>query len=301
LTNHKSNIDTVVILAAGRGARFGGSKQFARFGKHQKTLMEYNLYHAFDTGFNHVVFITQKNLYQQLNQQVINHLPKSIKAEVIFQDNHKLPNRCSVDKKRQKPLGTAHALWCAKALLSSPFVVINADDYYGRQAFKLAKNTMSFESACMIAYKVEQTLSQHGGVNRGICQLSATGYLSKLAEITNITLNDYQQLIGMNEQAQEVTLQPNELVSMNFWCFNPSIFNAIESELIKTFSQSSSPDIECYLPNAAIHMTECSQHPIKVLTSQDMWFGVTYAADSHSVDVKINALINAGMFSSINN
>lgn len=293
---------TLVILAAGRGSRFGGAKQFALFGDYQKTLMEYNICHAIDAGIGNIVFITQPCHEQQLLAQVISHLPSSVTAKIVFQDNDNLPSGCVINPQRTKPLGTAHALWCARHLLDEHFIVINADDYYGQDAFALIQQHPLPDFANMVGYVIEKTLSEHGGVNRGLCQLSETDHLISIKELSNIHLQRNGQLVGENDEGLTESIPANSLISMNFWCFNQHIFTSIEALLISTFNANNTNIIdeqECYLPDAAMKMINGRQAKIKVLTSLNQWFGVTYAADSSWVDTQISHLIDKDIFSSI--
>ncbi len=302
-----TQLKTLVILAAGNGSRFGGAKQFACFGAQAKTLMEYNLVHAVAAGFNHVVFITQAQQKLQLEQKVIARLPKSLKVDIAIQTLSALPEKCTISTARKKPLGTAHALWCAKDFIKNHFVVINADDYYGEKAFNLLTQ---HHAACaksqlpryaMVAYLVQKTLSNHGGVNRGLCEYNQNMQLTQVTEIENIhTKNSHNNFIISGHDSnknQSINLSENSLVSMNLWAFDTSIFSAIEQELIKTLTAISHEKIECYLPNVV--MSQLNQHQISVdiLTSDDDWFGVTYADDSAWVNSKIDQLFPSSISS----
>ncbi len=297
-----NQLNTLVILAAGNGSRFGGTKQFACFGKKQLTLMEYNIHHAMDAGFNHVIFITQASQKAQLKQEVIARLPKSLNVEIVIQSFDILPKNCHVPSTRTKPLGTAHALWCAKDNISENFVVINADDYYGQQAFSMLKQQQTSRPISdvahytMVAYLMQNTLSDHGSVNRGLCEYNSKMQLQKVTEIENIQ----QSIVAGNAiisgeistTKQTISIADNALVSMNFWAFNPKIFSAIEQKLSNTFTDSADKKIECYLPDIVMYQLEEKQVKVDVLKSEDNWFGVTYAADSLSVDSQIDRIFS---------
>lgn len=293
------SVRTLVILAAGRGTRFGGPKQFTQFGHYKKTLMEYNICHAIDNGYTNVVIIIQKQHESQLTTQVIDSLPKQIKVSIVFQNNDDLPDSCSLNDERTKPLGTAHALWCARHKITDHFVVINADDYYGPKAFELTKTNGLPTPAYMVGYYVEQTLSKNGGVNRGLCQLSPDSTLLKIEEVYNIHKTG-KLITGKNINDRVVKFNSSNVISMNFWCFNTSIFSVIEQLLIQAYSPDKVDiDCECYLPDAAMQLLSSEQSEIRVLTSHDRWFGVTYAADSSLVESEISNLIDKGLFSSL--
>lgn len=298
-----TQLKTIVILAAGNGTRFGGAKQFACFGTQAKTLMEYNLIHALAAGFNHVVFITQAQQKQLLEQEVISRLPKSLTVDIAIQALTSLPEKCSIPTTRTKPLGTAHALWCAKEFINNPFVVINADDYYGKKAFSLLQQHQAIDAKsqlpqyAMVAYLVQKTLSQHGGVNRGLCKFNQEMQLTKITEIENIHIKSgHNNLVISGQDSiknQSIDLPENSLVSMNLWAFDSSIFSAIEQELIKTLTATSTENIECYLPNVVMSQLNQQQVSVNVLTSDDDWFGVTYAADATWVNHKIDQLFSS--------
>ena len=294
---------SLVILAAGRGSRFGGAKQFHPFGQLNKTLMSYNICHAIDNGCRHVVFITQANHKDQLIEKVITHLPENIKYSIVFQDNSDLPSECKIASTREKPLGTAHALWCARQVIPGNFCVINADDYYGKQAFKLVSTINNNSSSAMVAYQLKKTLSEFGGVNRGICQLSNNNELLALTECENIR-QEGKNIYGETLHNPKQSLTENTLVSMNFWYFDQQIFAILHQLLLNTFSaaqfeQTQSNEKECYLPDAIALLKTLGAKPTKVLTSHDEWFGVTYAADSENVNSKLSELTDKGWFESL--
>ncbi len=297
-----NQLNTLVILAAGNGSRFGGAKQFACFGKKQLTLMEYNIHHAMDAGFNHVIFITQASQKAQLKQEVIARLPKSLNVEIVIQSFDILPKNCHVPSTRTKPLGTAHALWCAKDNISENFVVINADDYYGQQAFSMLKQqqisrpTSDVAHYTMVAYLMQNTLSEHGSVNRGLCEYNNKMQLQKVTEIESIQQSIFagNAIISgeISTTKQAISITDNALVSMNFWAFNPKIFSAIEQKLSNTFTVSTDKKTECYLPDIVMYQLEKKQVKVDVLQSEDNWFGITYAADSLSVDSQIDRIFS---------
>ena len=304
-----SKVETLVILAAGRGSRFGGVKQFHPFGRLKKTLMECNICHAIENGFNKIVFITQQAYQAELKEKVINHLPDSIEYEIVFQQFTDLPQGCSLAKSREKPLGTAHALWCARDAIAGHFVVINADDYYGRQAFKLITTEAENYLSAIVAYQLKQTLSENGGVNRGICQLSENIELLELTECEDIQRVG-NKISGKISNVIDKDINEDTLVSMNFWYFAPQIFPLLKQLLLNTFtaedhqletlsdiSNGNADEKECYLPDVIALLNKDGTHPTKVLTSHDAWFGVTYAADSGNVNNKLTELTNRGLFS----
>ncbi|MEW6989237.1 sugar phosphate nucleotidyltransferase [Colwelliaceae bacterium 6441] len=292
----KQLIKTLVILAAGRGSRFGGAKQFHQFGVLNKTLMEYNICHAIYHGFTKIIFITQEAHQAQLTQQVITHLPKHVDCHIVYQQSDNLPKECFIDASRTKPLGTAHALWCARNKLNESFVVINADDYYGEHAFKLAAQHHEKETFAIVAYQLKQTLSKNGGVNRAICQVSTNKQLLMLTEFENIKRIDNGDVIGKATQTTAQKIDDNCLVSMNFWCLNKDVFPLLKQLLINTFSSEKDNNKECYLPSIVNITKDAPSQITRVLASHAPWFGVTYATDSANVTNQLTELTHKGFF-----
>ncbi|PKG82478.1 hypothetical protein CXF85_13405 [Colwellia sp. 75C3] len=287
---------TLVILAAGLGSRFGGNKQLAEFGPQQLTLMEYNLINAVDAGFNRVVFVIRPELEPLLKQQIITRLPDNIDYAFAYQSFDDLPLNCNVPAQRTKPLGTAHALWCCRHILKESFSVINADDYYGKQAFSLllqqARKTPN--DYLMVAYQLQNTLSDFGGVNRGLCQFDKQGYLTAIEECEQIK-TDKQKIKGiLSASQQQIELAAECLISMNCWFFTPDIFLALEHAVINILSlaneQESELNKECYLPAVVMQQIQNKNKKVKVLSTDDSWFGLTYPQDSEQVHEKVTAL-----------
>lgn len=287
---------SLVILAAGLGSRFGGNKQLAEFGPQQLTLMEYNLINAVTAGFNRVIFVIRPELESLLRQQVISRLPVNINYEFAYQSFNDLPENCTLPAQREKPLGTAHALWCCRNLLKESFSVINADDFYGKQAFSLllqqAKQTPN--DYLMVAYQLQNTLSDFGGVNRGLCQLDKQAYLTAIEECEQIE-TDKQKITGMlSTSQQKIELAPKYLISMNCWYFTIDIFLALEHAVINILSQAREKEAElnkeCYLPTVVMQQIQDKNKKVKVLSTSDSWFGLTYPQDSEQVHEKITAL-----------
>ncbi len=289
---------TLVILAAGLGSRFGGNKQLAEFGPLQLTLMEYNIINAAKAGFTRVIFVIRPELETLLRQQVICRLPEEVEYDFAFQSFDNLPTGCSIPPKRSKPLGTAHALWCCRQLIKKSFAVINADDFYGEQAFnillKQAVNTPT--DYLMVAYQLQNTLSDFGGVNRGLCQFNKQNYLTTIEECEQIKANE-QAINGIiSNTQQDIELAPHSLISMNCWFFTPDIFSALEQGIVNLLSSIEENKLvlnaECYLPAVVMEQIQTNNKKVKVLSSHDAWFGLTYPQDSKQVDEKVTALLN---------
>jgi choline kinase len=293
-------LTTLVILAAGQGSRFGGPKQFSRFGPLNKTLMEYNICHAIDAGFTKIIFITQQVFKEKIENEIIAFLPKNINAVITTQELSDLPKQCLVSSNRHKPLGTAHAIWCAREQITESFAVINADDYYGKSAFTqlIIHNKNYPDHHLIVAYLLGKTLSEHGGVNRGFCTLSNNNLLTGVAEYQDI-VKTATAIQGRTADQPSEILASNSLVSMNCWLFNPDILTIIEQQLVCTFIDGFSLDNECYLPSVVMQQIAQKNKKIKVLTSHDDWFGLTYTADSNTVSDSIIKLTHKGLFSSL--
>jgi len=283
---------TLVILAAGLGSRFGGNKQFVEFGQQQLTLMEYNIINAADAGFTRIIFVIRPELTDTLTQQVLNRLPKNINYDIAFQTFEHLPKGCSVPQERTKPLGTAHALWCCHHLLDSSFAVINADDYYGKQAFSLllTQAKLTPNNHLMVAFALQNTLSDFGGVNRGLCQLSKNNELQSIQECLHIQQGS-NGITGIPQNtAKEINLDANQLISMNCWYFTTDIITLLAEEISTMLNSSANIKSECYLPEVVMKQIKAQHKTVSVLASNEQWFGVTYPQDAEQVNQKISLI-----------
>ena len=269
----------LLIMAAGSGSRYGKLKQFDELGPSGEFLMEFSIYDAIQSGFNHIVLITRKEnkdfLFNYLRQRIDN----SVKIDVVIQETTNLPNGMTADPKREKPWGTAHAVWCAKDFISDDFAIINADDYYGSNAFKNAANF--FNSSAdqknygLVSYKLKDTLSDFGSVSRGVCKVS-NGKLISINEHLKIERKD--GIIKDFDSGN--TLDKYDFVSMNFWLCRSNFFNYLDSYIEKTMNELENIEKdEIYLPFAAQQLLEDNLISIEVVDSNSGWFGVTYAED----------------------
>lgn len=285
---------SIVILAAGLGSRFGGDKQLVEFGSKQLTLMEYNLLHAVQAGFTRVVFVIRSELKEVLNKQVLPRLPQGLRYEVVLQTLEYLPLGCAVPEGRTKPLGTAHALWCCHHLLTEHFAVINADDYYGEQAFKLllAASNKALNNHAMVAYPLQNTLSEFGSVNRGLCQCDKMNNLVSIEECEDIIQLTGKIIGTLSSTSTAVELEKNSLISMNCWLFNIDIFPALEQEIKHLLQAKASLKTECYLPNVVMIQIQQQHKKVHVLTTTDQWFGLTYEQDCLLVGKKIDNIFS---------
>ncbi|GHE91943.1 nucleotidyltransferase family protein [Thalassotalea profundi] len=287
---------TLIILAAGNGSRFGGPKQLTCFGPLNRPLMSYNIDHAHQAGYRKFIIVCQ-----QKHEQLIQTLPlyqhfSDSEYHTVIQKNQSLPDSLSKKIGHSKPLGTAHALWCCHNLIDDNFTVINGDDYYGAHAFTLLYNANLHNKSqhYLVGYPLKNTLSAHGGVNRGICSISKNNTLLEISEVTNIRQSP-KGIISDTKNNRASDLNDNDLVSMNCWSFHPQIFDTL-AELISHSLSSLNNQQECYLPDAAMKAINDEKACIEVLTSHDEWFGVTYAADSDIVHNKLALLTEKGLF-----
>jgi UTP-glucose-1-phosphate uridylyltransferase len=271
-------------MAAGSGSRYGKLKQFDELGPEAEFLLEFSIYDAINNGFKHIVLVTKKENKDFLTNYLINKIPNNIKVDVVVQQINDLPKDTKVNNKRIKPWGTAHAVWSARNVIKSSFVIINADDYYGKEAFEQAANYMNKishdKSYGLVTYKLGKTLSDFGTVSRGICQVENNKLIS-IKEHIKICENKDQII---DEDSGNI-LEYNNDVSMNFWICNTDIFDYIENYFKKFLKEESNLEKnEIYLPFVAQEMMNEGLISINAIKSNSDWFGVTYFEDKdHAV------------------
>jgi dTDP-glucose pyrophosphorylase len=275
----QQNLPCLVVLAAGMGSRFGGDKQLAVLGTTQRTILHFSVMDAYDAGIRQVVLVVRRAIISAMQQQVLPYFPIDLQVELVVQALDDLPLAGVDCASRQKPWGTAHALWCARDfLLQQPCIVINADDYYNVQAMQLLMKhfTTAVAGWAMVAFQLCQTLSAFGGVNRGICQVRQ-GQLQSVSEWTDIQLQQ-QQLQGKNATGDIKPLSAEQPVSMNIWGFTPDIVPVLTQALTTFLQQLPSGNAECYLP-AVVDQALSQGQQLQVYMSEQRWFGVTYPDD----------------------
>jgi len=269
----------LLVMAAGSGSRYGKLKQFDDLGPNKEFLLEFSIYDAIQNGFDHIVFITKKENKNYLYDYIKPRVPSSIKIDVIVQEVSNLPNNITAHPERIKPWGTAHAVWCAKDVINTGFAIINADDFYDKNAYKNAANFLKSNSNKstygLVTYKLKNTLSEFGTVSRGVCK-AKDGKLTSIIEHLEI-----QRKEGVIKDFDSGNiLQEDDFVSMNYWVCNESIFDHLEEYIIKMYHQLENIEKdEIYLPYAAQSLLEDNEIEIKVIDSESKWFGVTYAED----------------------
>jgi NDP-sugar pyrophosphorylase family protein len=290
---------TLVILAAGMASRYGSLKQIQSFGPSGETIMEYSIYDAIRAGFGKVVFIIRKEFEAYFREIFGSKLEGQIAIDYVFQDLNAFLNGAVLPGERTKPWGTAHAVLCAKTAVNEPFAVINADDFYGRDAFEKAYdflvNTCNETTYSIIGYELLKTLSDHGTVNRGVCVVDEKGNLVSIAERINISMKDGKILCEDGLEPHELPIQSS--VSMNFWCFHPSVFK-ISQEMFDGFVAENKDNIkaEFFIPIVADHFIKKGIGQIPVIPTSSNWFGVTYKEDAPSVQSSLDALVATGEY-----
>jgi NDP-sugar pyrophosphorylase family protein len=288
---------TLVILAAGMASRYGSLKQIQSFGPSGETIMEYSIYDAIRAGFGKVVFIIRKEFETDFREIFGKKLKDRIAVDYVFQDLQAYLNPAAVPGERTKPWGTAHAVLCAKTAVNEPFAVINADDFYGRDAFEKAYDFLvhacSDKKYSIIGYELLKTLSDHGTVNRGVCVVDEQANLVSIAERLNISLKDGQ--IQCEDGIEPRILPLQSSVSMNFWCFHPTVFQ-ITQEMFIEFVEENMGNIkaEFFIPIVADHFIKKGIGEIPVIPTSSNWFGVTYKEDAPSVQASLDKLVAAG-------
>lgn len=286
---------TLLILAAGLSSRYGSLKQLETFGPNGELLMEYGIYDAIEAGFTKLVFVIKQDIADVFMSLIDELNLDSIEIHFVFQETNDLPSGFNNDHKRKKPWGTAHAIWSAREKIKEPFLTINADDFYGKNAFKVASNFFEINAKdyAVISYKLGDTLSAYGGVNRGICFTDkTTNNLMKIVEVKDIKHHINNNLVYQTPEEIHKKLTPEELVSMNMFCLRPSFFPLIEN-LLKEFSQMplSLPNDELLIPHVIDHSIRNTTTNTIVIDSNSDWFGVTYKEDRIMAIYKIEKKI----------
>ena len=295
---------TLLILAAGMGNRYGSLKQLDAMGPNGETVLDYSVHDAIVAGFDKVVFVIRKDFASTFQATIGNKFEKHIQVDYAFQELDDLPIGFLLPEDRQNPWGTAHAVLAARKLIHTPFALINADDFYGRDAFiKIAKYLNQWQDSpelrtCMIGYQLANTLSHHGSVNRGLCTVY-NGILQTVEEHTEIAFRACSKILGSNLKKAQVAIEPDVTVSMNFWGFTPAIFASIEAlfcEFLENHIQT--PQAECYIPTIVDSLIRSGQTECAVIKTSGTWFGVTYPEDKPLVQASIEQLVATGEYPS---
>jgi hypothetical protein len=292
---------TLFVLAAGMGSRYGGLKQLDGLGPNGETIMDYSIYDAVRAGFGKVVFVIRHSFEKEFVEKVVSKYEGIIPTEVVFQEVEKIPEGFTYNASREKPWGTNHAVLMGMDVIKEPFAVINADDYYGSESFKvLADYLTSIEGKkndyCMIGYRVENTLSESGVVNRGVCGTDENGFLATVVECEKIEKQG-GSILYKDEQGVQQEIPEGTHVSMNMWGFTPDYFDYSMS-MFKEFltKNGENSKSEFYIPTVVNDLIVSEKATVKVLDTPSKWFGVTYAEDRPLVVLRINELIKKGEY-----
>ena len=284
---------TLLVMAAGMGSRYGGLKQLDQVGPSGETIIDYSVYDAIKAGFSKVVFIIRRDFEGDFKLQISNKFSKDIEVEYVFQDIHNIPNKFSTPSDRIKPWGTGHAILSAHNSIDGPFNAINADDFYGRESFKVIadfynRNNNSFS---MVAFQLEKTLSEFGSVTRGLCEVK-NDHLVNVVETENLVKTE-----SVIKSASSLDLKGKEPVSMNMWGFTPAIFDYLNN-MFEVFLSKNSNDLksEFLIPSVINNLIQSGDETVQVLYSNSSWFGVTYREDKPFVVRQIHDLINTGVY-----
>ncbi len=295
---------TLVVMAAGIGSRFGGGiKQLEPVGPSGEIIMDYSVYDAMQAGFDKVVFIIRKDLEKDFREIIGNRMEKIVETAYAFQELDDLPAGFQRPEGRTKPWGTGQAILCCKDLVQEPFAVINADDYYGKEAFVKVHDYLAGEHPacgkmdfCMAGFQLGNTLSENGGVTRGICSVNEDGHLTKVTETKNIVKTPEGAAVK-GEDGRLTSVAADCPVSMNMWGFTPEIFEVLENGFAEFLKNLSDPMKGEYLiPTIVDGLIQEQKANVTVLESRDKWFGVTYKEDKPAVVRSFRELIDAGVY-----
>lgn len=298
---------TLVIMAAGIGSRFGGGiKQLEPVGPGGEIIMDYSIHDALEAGFNKIIFIIRKDLEKDFKEIIGNRIERIADVSYAFQEIDDLPEGFTKPAERTKPWGTGQAVLSIKGLVDGPFLVINADDYYGKEGFKKIHDYMVNEmdqdaevyDICMGGFILSNTLSENGGVTRGVCQVNPDGTLKDVTETYNIQMKDDGTLDAFDDDGNPVSIQPSQHVSMNMWGLPVSFLEELETGFPRFLEELKEGDIksEYLLPKVIDKLIKSGKATVKVLETPDKWFGVTYKEDKEAVVASIRKLIQDGVY-----
>lgn len=294
---------TLIILAAGMGSRYGGLKQMDGVGPNGETILDYSVYDAVRGGFGKVVFVVRKNFRKEFEQKIAQKYNNHIEVAFVEQELDKLPYGFTLKPGREKPWGTAHAMLMAAEVVDTPAAVINADDFYGQESFKvlgqfLTENAGNKGKYCMVGFYLNKTLSENGEVSRGICTVDSNNYLTTVEEHHKISEKE-GRITGIAMDGTTRTLPEDAYASMNMWGFTPDIFPHTEKLFIEFLKKNENePKKEFYIPYVVNDAIENGKSSVKVLSTPDKWFGVTFQEDRPSVVEKLRKMTDEGLYPS---
>ena len=292
---------TLLVLAAGMGSRYGGLKQIDPIGPTNETIIDYSIHDAIEAGFGKIVFVIRESFEEEFKELFNAKLAGKIEVDYVNQEIGKVPEGAVYNLEREKPWGTGHAILMAKDCINEPFAVINADDYYGVEAFttiaKYLSNSITDEENCMVGYQLGNTISENGSVSRGVCGTNENDHLTAVVERTHI--EKLENGIAYKENEVWVQLVPQTTVSMNFWGFTPKLFDYLEAQFILFLKEEGDQlKSEFFIPSVVANIIKDGKTQVKVLKSDAQWFGVTYREDKEKAVKAIGKLIEKGTYPS---
>ena len=295
----QNNKPSLLVLAAGMGSRYGSLKQMDAFGPNGESIIDYSIYDAIEAGFGKVVFVVREYFLEEFKTMFDARFGHKIELCYVTQELTSIPDGLVFNPERQKPWGTAHAVYVAYEAIQEPFAVINADDFYGRDAYKVLYQFLTHDQSanyCVVSYYLDNTLSEHGTVNRGVCTADDEGNLVNVVECTKIE-KDHTGVISYPTEEGRTELEPNTLVSMNMWGFKPSYFEYAERQLTNfVIEKGHELKSEFYIPSLVDKLIHDGDLKVNVLKTTSSWFGVTYPEDKAAVQEQLKALIDKGEY-----
>lgn len=290
---------TLLVLAAGMGSRYGGQKQTDAFGPSGETITDYSIYDGLKAGFGKVVFVIAPRMEDEFKNEYIKKFPSDLQVEYVIQDVKNVPEGFTVPEERVKPWGTAHAVLMAKDAINEPFAVINADDFYGRESYRIMHDFLVQAQPgeySLIGFTLSKTVSEHGSVARGVCETDENGFLTDIVERTKIFSKD-GKIWYEDDDGSTHGLSPDVKVSMNLFGFTPDIFGHLESQFKAYIEKNiNSAKAEFFIPYVADNLIRNKEASFKVLGTPESWFGVTYQDDRPHVLNMINRLVEEGIY-----
>ncbi|MBO6005685.1 MAG: nucleotidyltransferase [Paludibacteraceae bacterium] len=292
---------TLFVLAAGMGSRYGGLKQLDGVGPNGETIMDYSVYDAIRAGFGKIVFVIRHDFDKDFRDIVLKKYQGLIETVVVYQEIENLPDGYEANPKRERPWGTNHAILMGADVIKEPFAVINSDDFYGPESFDILASWLKEAENksgeyCMVGYRIENTLSESGSVNRGVCEINPEGYLVSISECEKIERKE-GAILYKDDKGFEKEIKEGTLVSMNMWGFTTDYFDH-SFEIFRAFLDENADSLkaEFYIPSAVDELINSKKATVKVLDTPSKWIGVTYAEDKQMVVLRLNELVNKGVY-----
>lgn len=288
----------LLVLAAGMGSRYGGLKQLEPVGAEGQLIIDYSLYDAKRAGFEEVIFVIREEMQEAFDETIAKRVGSKLKLSYGYQRLEDLPQGYSIPQGRSKPWGTAHAALAARELISSPFAIINADDFYGAEAFvKVYDHLQQSSDHALVGYALENTVTDHGTVSRGVCEISPEGYLQSVVERTHIASGTVCPKFSLDKGETWTDIAGDTIVSMNLWGFQESYLAEAQEQFTAFLEGSGDPlTKEFYLPSVADTLISQGRGKVKVLSSKDLWYGITYPQDRPSVVSAIQSMTTTGKY-----